>query len=109
MTFFMALLLLAGSASFADVYVEGYTRQDGTYVRPHIRSNPNQFKWDNYGPSDNSSELMNPRARDADNDGMPNFRDRDDDNDGLADDYDRRQYDTDSLYDREELGGQELE
>ena len=37
----VALLVVATSAfSFADVKVSGYTRKDGTYVRPHHRSNP---------------------------------------------------------------------
>ncbi len=78
-----------------DVYVKGYYRKDGTYVRPHVRSAPNQYRWDNYGPSQNSNELMNPRARDYDRDGIPNYQDRDDDNDGRLDDQDRRQYGTD--------------
>jgi len=75
-----------------DVYVDGYYRKDGTYVRPHIRSSPNQFKWDNYGPSRNSSELLNPRARDYDRDGLPNYLDRDDDNDFKLDGFDSNQY-----------------
>lgn len=35
----------------ADAYVsvKGYFRKDGTYVRPHVRSNPNGLKYDNYG------------------------------------------------------------
>lgn len=42
------MFALASSASFADVYVNGYTRQDGTYVQPHYRSNPNSTVEDNY-------------------------------------------------------------
>jgi len=75
-----------------DVYVKGYYRKDGTYVRPHIRSSPDSYKWNNYGPSQNDSELMNPRLRDSDKDGIPNYLDRDDDNDGIQDDYDKSQY-----------------
>lgn len=33
----------------AYVNVRGYYRSDGTYVRPHVRSNPNGLKYDNYG------------------------------------------------------------
>ncbi len=29
--------------------VKGYYRKDGTYVAPHVRSNPNGLKYDNYG------------------------------------------------------------
>jgi len=34
----------------ADAYVNvnGYYRKDGTYVRPHVRSDPNGLKYDNY-------------------------------------------------------------
>lgn len=37
-----------GSAE-AYVSIRGYTRSDGTYVKPHVRSNPNGLKIDNYG------------------------------------------------------------
>jgi len=29
-------------------YVSGYYRSNGTYVRPHYRSNPNGLRYDNY-------------------------------------------------------------
>lgn len=76
-----------------DVYVKGYYRKDGTYVRPHVRSSPDSYKWNNYGPSRNSNELMNPRIRDYDRDGIPNYQDYDDDNDRINDDVDDNQYD----------------
>lgn len=76
----------------SDVYVRGYYRKDGTYVRPHYRSSPNKYKWDNYGPSKKDNELLNPHLRDYDNDGTPNYLDHDDDNDGYFDDYDLNQY-----------------
>ncbi|AYA37835.1 SH3 domain-containing protein [Hymenobacter oligotrophus] len=34
--------------SFAQVYVKGYTRRDGTYVQPHYRTSPNHTVTDNY-------------------------------------------------------------
>jgi hypothetical protein len=39
------------SAGFAHAYVnvKGYYRSNGTYVAPHVRSNPNGLKSDNYG------------------------------------------------------------
>lgn len=92
---FVAFVTFAGfvSLSFAkDVYIKGYYRKDGTYVRPHVRSAPNQYKWDNYGPSRNGSQLMNPQSRDNDGDGIPNYLDKDDDNDGTEDDHDSNQY-----------------
>jgi len=91
--FFIVILLIGIDLGYTeDVFVKGYYRRDGTYVRPHIRSSPNRYKWDNYGPSKNSFELMNPQARDYDNDGIPNYLDYDDDNDGLYDDNDLNQY-----------------
>ena len=75
-----------------DVHVRGYYRKDGTYVRPHVRSSPDQYRYNNYGPSKNSSELMKPKQRDRDRDGIPNYLDRDDDNDGIPDDRDTNQY-----------------
>jgi hypothetical protein len=80
-----------------DVYVRGHYCKDGTYVRPHIRSSPDSYRWNNYGPSRNDSELMNPRLRDNDRDSTPNYLDRDDDNDSILDDDDSRQYGRDDL------------
>jgi hypothetical protein len=77
-----------------DVYVRGYYRKDGTYVRPHIRSSPDSYRWNNYGPSRNSYELMNPRTRDNDLDGTPNYLDWDSDNDLIGDDFDTSPYST---------------
>jgi hypothetical protein len=46
---FLALFSLASLTSHAkDVYVKGYTRKDGTYVAPHVRSSPNSTVLDNY-------------------------------------------------------------
>lgn len=48
------LLLLAlvaafpSSVAFADVRVRGYFRRDGTYVRPHRRSDPDGLFWNNW-------------------------------------------------------------
>lgn len=42
--------LVFSFASNADAYVsvKGYYRKDGTYVKPHVRSEPNGLKYDNY-------------------------------------------------------------
>ena len=97
--FLLSVVLLAVFSMLAvqiaysgDVYVGGYHRKDGTYVRPHIRSSPDSSKWNNYGPSRSDPELMNPTMRDYDRDGIPNYFDYDDDSDGIFDDYDARQY-----------------
>ena len=43
---FLALFSLTAYAK--DVQVKGYTRKDGTYVAPHVRSSPNSTVTDNY-------------------------------------------------------------
>lgn len=84
--------LMASNALAQDVYVDGYYRSDGTYVRPHIRSSPDSSISNNYGPSTNSRQLMKPRSRDYDGDGTPNYLDMDSDNDGWSDNRDSNPY-----------------
>lgn len=91
----LALCILSLTCALAiagDVYVKGYTKKDGTYVQPYVRSSPDSYRYNNYGPSSGSSEYMNPRARDNDASGMPNYLDRNDDNDAYQDDNDSNQY-----------------
>jgi len=40
--------LLISQNAFADVYVNGYTRSDGSYVGGHYRSSPNSSVYDNW-------------------------------------------------------------
>lgn len=87
----LVLSFLFVSSAYA-VWVRGYTRRDGTYVRGHYRSSPNRSRSDNYGPSQTSLDRINPWRRDYDSDGIPNMYDSDDDNDGVIDDYDSSQY-----------------
>ena len=42
-----AILTFAGAA-IADVYVQGYYRNDGTYVQPHYRSSPDSSRNNNW-------------------------------------------------------------
>jgi hypothetical protein len=84
------VLSFAGGA-FA-VRVNGYYRSNGTYVQPHYRSNPDGYKWNNYGPSKSYSDRINPYSRDNDKDGTPNYLDTDDNNNGIHDDSERNQY-----------------
>ena len=46
-------LLLVSTAAFADVYVQGYYKKNGTYVAPHYRSSPNSTKLDNWSTRGN--------------------------------------------------------
>lgn len=42
-----------GETLFADTWVRGYTRKDGTYVQPHYRSDRNNSPYDNYSTKGN--------------------------------------------------------
>lgn len=88
----VAATLASAAAVADDVHVDGYYRDDGTYVRPHVRSSPDDSISNNYGPSQDSTELMNPYSRDYDNDGTANTFDFDSDNDGFGDDFDSNPY-----------------
>ncbi|NCB43077.1 MAG: hypothetical protein EOM59_10715 [Clostridia bacterium] len=43
-----ALLLLIATTAYADTYVNGYYRRDGSFVAPHYRSSPNRIPDDNW-------------------------------------------------------------
>lgn len=53
----IAIFFLQIIATPSDAYVSvgGYYRSNGTYVRPHVRSNPNGIRYDNYGYKGGSS------------------------------------------------------
>lgn len=53
--------LFAGAVQ-ADEYVNGYYRQDGTYVEGHWRSSPNQQRWDNYSSEGNYNPYTGERG-----------------------------------------------
>lgn len=42
------LVAALAPAAEAAVYVRGYYRSDGTYVRSHYRSNPDGYFWNNW-------------------------------------------------------------
>lgn len=58
---FLALFLFGFSLNNSEAYVrvKGYYRSNGTYVAPHVRSNPNGLKYDNYSYTP-SQGLYNP-------------------------------------------------
>ncbi len=49
----VALFSSIAGAAFAQVHVSGYTRSDGTYVAPHIRSAPDNNPYNNYSTQGN--------------------------------------------------------
>lgn len=62
-----ALLLLVTfvSVSWADDYVRGYYRRDGSYIQPHYRSSPNSTPTDNYGFRGNMNPYTGERGTDS--------------------------------------------
>jgi len=57
MRFLLAILVtlsFAGAAS-ADTHVRGYTRKDGTYVEPHMRSNADSSRFNNFSTRGNTN------------------------------------------------------
>lgn len=47
------ILLLVTGLAYADTWVQGYTRKDGTVVQGHHRSSPNNTRNDNYSTRGN--------------------------------------------------------
>ena len=52
----LGIVIFCLSATALAAQVDGYVRKDGTYVAPHMRSNPNSSRMDNYSTQGN----MNP-------------------------------------------------
>lgn len=52
---FATLLATLSISAFADQYVRGHARKDGTYVAPHHRSDPNSHRYDNYSSQGNAN------------------------------------------------------
>lgn len=48
-------LALCATSTFADTYVHGHYRQDGTYVQPHYRSAPDGNPYNNYSTQGNTN------------------------------------------------------
>lgn len=54
-TAFGVLCIAPNMAAFANVNVRGHYRQNGTYVRPHYRTNPNRSIYDNWSTKGNTN------------------------------------------------------
>jgi len=51
----LLLVALFAITSFADTWVNGYVRKDGTYVNGYYRSDPNNTNLDNYSTKGNTN------------------------------------------------------
>lgn len=58
----VAAMLMASGVAAADVYVQGHVRKDGSYVQPHVRSNPDQHKFNNYSSQGNTNPYTGQRG-----------------------------------------------
>lgn len=57
--------LISANFTFADTYVNGYYRKDGTYVQPHYRSSPNGSAYDNYSTKGNTNPYTGKRGAES--------------------------------------------
>jgi hypothetical protein len=51
----VGISLAGASAAKADVWVNGYTKRNGTVVAPYVRSNPDRIQENNYSYPGNSN------------------------------------------------------
>lgn len=51
--FLLFVFLFAAANTFSQVYVSGYTKSNGTYVKPYYRTSPNHTRNDNYSTKGN--------------------------------------------------------
>ncbi len=56
------VMMLFASAIFADEYVNGYYRSDGTYVQGYYRTSPNHYRYDNYSSEGNTNPYTGERG-----------------------------------------------
>jgi hypothetical protein len=84
-------LLFISSLLMSDTYVKGYYRSNGTYVNGYTRSDPDSYRYNNYGSKSNGGrqrdEYSNPGATNRPN---PSYGLYDNDNDGISNSFDRQ-------------------
>jgi hypothetical protein len=57
-----AIVLVSAGAASADTYVNGYYRNNGTYVAPHYRTSPDNSRLNNYGAQGNTNPYTGQRG-----------------------------------------------
>lgn len=87
----LALTLLA-SAAYAQKYVNGYTKRDGTYVQGHFKSAPDSNRYNNLGSQSNGGSQRDEfsTGTGATNKSNSSYGWRDNDQDGVSNPYDLR-------------------
>lgn len=69
--YLLFLLVMCATTVFADEYVSGYTRSDGTYVAPHYRSSSDNSYNNNYSTRGNINPYTGQRGTNS-----PTYNDR---------------------------------
>lgn len=59
---FAALLTAVSISAFADEYVRGHVRRDGTYVPPHYRTSPDGNPHNNWSSRGNTNPYTGERG-----------------------------------------------
>lgn len=57
-----ATTVFASTSASSDTYVRGYTRDNGTYVQPYVRSDRNDSREDNYSSKGNTNPYTGQRG-----------------------------------------------
>ena len=55
MVLLAGFMMMVSSIAFADTYVRGYTKSNGTYVAPHYRSSPDSSYNNNWSVKGNTN------------------------------------------------------
>jgi hypothetical protein len=55
-------IFLGSIANATDVYINGYTRSNGTYVQPHYRTAPDSNPYNNYSSQGNYNPYTGSRG-----------------------------------------------
>ena len=86
------ILTMSANICFANNFVDGYTKKDGTYVQGHFKSEPDQYRHNNQ-----QSQSYGGKQRDefssgtgATNKSNPSYNYRDNDRDGVYNPYDAK-------------------
>lgn len=58
----LAALAALSASAFADKYVHGYIRSDGTYVQGYYRTEANNNRYDNYSSQGNTNPYTGQRG-----------------------------------------------
>ncbi|MCK9622173.1 MAG: hypothetical protein M0R47_16755 [Methylobacter sp.] len=90
MKILITILAFVASATAQAESVRGYTRRDGTYVAPHMRSSPDSSRYNNYGSQTyGGSQRDEFSSAPAYNQRSSSYGFGDNDNDGQSNSFDR--------------------